>query len=83
MSDNLTALLIVICCVLGPVWIFFNYLARSRAARALNGADAAALEGMLGNMQRLEQRVQVMEQILDAEVPDWRNHPANIYRQAS
>ena len=82
MSDNLTALLIVIVSVLGPIWIVFNYKARTNAARHLNGADAAALEAMLATQQRLEQRVQVMEQILDSEVPDWRSRP-NLYRQAS
>jgi len=80
MSDNLTAVLIVACCVLGPIWIVFNFLARSRATRHLNGADAAALDSMLTTQQRLEQRVQVLEQILDAELPDWRANPANIHQ---
>jgi phage shock protein B len=83
MSDNLTAVLIVACCVLGPIWIIFNFIAKSRSARQLNDADAAALEHISANMQRLEQRLMTLERILDAEVPDWRSHPANFLHRAS
>jgi phage shock protein B len=76
MSDNLTAVIICVVCTLGPVWITFNFLARSRAARTLNDADAAALEQMQQSMQMFEQRIAVLERILDAEVPDWRRTSA-------
>ncbi len=80
MSDNLTARLICIVCTLGPVWIVFNYLARSRAARTLNDADAAVLERVQQSMQMFEQRIAVLERILDAEVPEWRRTSAQGVR---
>jgi phage shock protein B len=80
MSDNLTAIIICVVCTLGPVWITFNFLARSRAARTLNVADAAALEQMQQSMQMFEQRIAVLERILDAEVPDWRRTSAQGVR---
>jgi phage shock protein B len=72
MSDNLTAVIICVVCTLGPVWIFCSFLSRSRAARTLNVADATALEHVQQSMQMFEQRIAVLERILDAEVPDWR-----------
>jgi phage shock protein B len=80
MSDNLTAVIICVVCTLGPVWITFNYLARSRAARTLNEADATALERMQQAMQMVEQRIAVLERILDTEVPDWRRTSAQGVR---
>jgi phage shock protein B len=82
MSDNLTAVIIVVSVILGPIWIISNFLAKSRATRHLNGADAAALESMLAAQQKLEQRVDVLERILDAEVPGWRSHSATSYSRA-
>jgi phage shock protein B len=81
MSDNLTNLLVVISCTLGPTWIIFHYIAKMRAGRPVNGADPAVIAQMLQTTQRLEQRVVVLEQILDAELPAWRGNPT--YRQAS
>ena len=80
MSDNLTAVIICVVCTLGPVWITFNYLARSRAARTLNDADAAVLERVQQSMQMFEQRIAVLERIRDAEVPDWRRTSAQGVR---
>jgi len=82
MSDNLTAVLIVLITVLGPVWITFHFVGKSRAARQLNERDAFALEQVSQNMARMEARIDTLERILDSEVPGWRGNPANFYRQA-
>lgn len=94
MSDNLTAIflasgnqiidaLVVITVFVGSLWLILHYLAKMRASRQPIAPDAASVEAMHAITQRLEQRIQVLEQILDAELPAWRGHPANFYRQAS
>jgi len=74
MSDNLTAVLIVLIVILGPIWVTFHYVSKGRAGRQLNAADAAALDQMTATAQRLEQRVATLERILDAETPAWRGN---------
>jgi phage shock protein B len=74
MSDNLTAVLIVLIVILGPIWVTFHYVNKGRAGRSLNAADAALLDQMTATAQRLEQRVATLERILDTETPAWRGN---------
>jgi len=72
MDDNLTAVLIVLISVLGPIWIVFHYKAKARAAGMLSASEVAVVDGLNQTALRLEQRVAALERILDAEVPAWR-----------
>jgi phage shock protein B len=73
MSDNITAVLICAVVVLGPVWIIFHYAFKTRNSRQMNTADAAAFEDLSRTAARMESRMEVLERILDAEVPSWRS----------
>lgn len=55
-----------------PVWIVAHYLVRWRAARVISGEDEALLAELHRTAERLEGRVQTLERILDAELPNWR-----------
>jgi len=82
MSDNLTAVLIVLIIFTGPTWIVFHYFSKARAGRRLNADDAALLDQMSATAQRLEQRVATLERILDTETPAWRgNYEGGQYGQ--
>jgi phage shock protein B len=72
MDDNLTAVLIVLISVLGPIWIVFHYRAKGQKAGMLSASDAAVVENLNQTAARLEQRVAALERILDVEVPAWR-----------
>lgn len=81
MDDNLTALLIVIASFIGIICLRYLKL-KARTGGQLSAQETQIMEQMAQTAQRLEQRVATLEQILDAEVPAWRSHPANVYRQA-
>jgi phage shock protein B len=72
MDDNLTAVLIVLISVLGPIWIVFHYRAKDKKGLQLSAGEAAVVDQLGQTAQRLEQRVVALERILDAEVPAWR-----------
>jgi len=74
MDDNLTAILIVMIAVLGPIWIVFHYRAKGLKAGMLSASDAAVVENLNQTAMRLEQRVAALERILDVEVPAWRGN---------
>lgn len=82
MSDNLTALLIVAICVLGPAWLTFHYRGKGQSARQLNAEDASTLAQMDQAITRMENRIATLEQILDAEAPGWRAAESGAYRKA-
>jgi phage shock protein B len=73
MMDDLTAIIICGMLFLGPTWIVFQFLGRSRAARALNEQDAASIGQLTETAARMEARMATLERILDAEVPAWRS----------
>jgi phage shock protein B len=45
-----------------------------RATRFLNAKDAEAFEHLSETAARMEQRMNNLERILDAEVPNWRRN---------
>jgi phage shock protein B len=82
MSDNLACVLVILIIFTGPTWIVFHYLSKARSGRRLNADDAALLDQMSATAQRLEQRVAVLERILDTETPAWRgNYDGGQYGQ--
>jgi phage shock protein B len=72
MSDNITSIFLAFFVVVAPVWIVFHYLAKFRAGRQLSAQDAAAFEQLSQTAARMESRMAMLERILDAEVPGWR-----------
>jgi phage shock protein B len=72
MMDDLTAIIIVSIVILGPIWLTFQFLARGRQTRGLNAQDEATITQLTATAARMEERMHVLEQILDAEVPAWR-----------
>jgi phage shock protein B len=58
--------------VVAPIWIIAHYTTRWRATKALSSDEEQLLEEMWKNSERMEQRINALERILDAEVTDWR-----------
>lgn len=54
-------------------WIAFHYMTKWKQAKSLSGDEEQMLEDMWENATRLEQRIKTLENILDAEQPDWRS----------
>ncbi|KZB65698.1 phage shock protein B [Thalassospira lucentensis] len=73
--------LIVFVVVVGPVWVVFHYITlwkRMKAEQQKSSPEQVAKEkeivAMLkGRAERLENRVEILERLLDAEVAEWRN----------
>jgi phage shock protein B len=57
------------------VWLFLHYRWKTARARSgLSDEDLTRLEHLHNTAQHLEQRTQVLESILDDNVPDWRRY---------
>lgn len=76
LGDNFTGVLIVMMCVLGPIWLSKHYKSKAMNAGRLSSEEVRALERMTQTAQLLEQRVVALEHILDAQVPAWRHDAA-------
>jgi phage shock protein B len=66
--NDLTAIVILI----GVPWLILHYLFKFRSGRQLNAEDAAAFARLSQTAERMERRMVMLEPILDAEAPNWR-----------
>lgn len=54
-------------------WIIFHYITKWKQMKGFTPEDEASLTDLRNSADRLEDRMRVMERILDDEVPDWRS----------
>jgi phage shock protein B len=67
--------LIILLAVVAPVWIIAHYVTRWRTAKSLTSEDETLLSDLWENAAKMESRIAILEQILDAEAPGWRTKP--------
>ena len=65
--------MILLLTVVAPVWITLHYRSLNKSSRALSDDDRHALEEMLESVDRMYDRINNLEAILDADHPNWRN----------
>ena len=58
--------------VVMPIWLTMHYRSVNRSSRSLNSEDREVVEHMLETVDKLADRIQALESILDAEHSDWR-----------
>ena len=63
---------IIFMSVIAPLWLLLHYRSRNRAGKALNATEKRELEALLAQADKLADRVETLERILDVENPDWR-----------
>lgn len=62
--------------VVMPIWITMHYRSVNRSSRNLDHSDREAVEHMLETVDKLSDRIQALESILDSDHPDWRQQQA-------
>ena len=55
-----------------PVWVYMHYRTKQQAQSALSVNEREDLERLAFNAQRMLDRIDTLEAILDAESPGWR-----------
>jgi phage shock protein B len=56
-------------------YLVFNFILQLKKTRSLTAEDETVFEDLIRTADRLENRVQTVERILDAENPNWRKGP--------
>jgi len=64
---------IVFLVIVAPLWIFMHYRSKQRAQSTLSEDERTELETLTALAERMSERVETLEAILDAETPGWRN----------
>ena len=62
--------------IVAPAWIWMHYRSKQHAQGKLSENERAELETLAVQAERMLERIDTLEAILDAETPDWRKRNA-------
>lgn len=66
-----------------PLWLILHYISKSRQSRGLSAQDRQALVEALEVVEKLEDRIETLEAILDADHSNWRTRRSGSSGTAS
>ena len=75
MSDVVIAFFvptIVFLVIVAPLWIFMHYRGKQRARSELSVEERELLDLLTVRAERMAERIETLEAILDDETPGWR-----------
>ena len=72
LAQLLTIAVIVFIAIPAPLFIVLHFITKWKQSREISGGDEKMLEDMWLLAQRLEERLESIDTILDSELPDWR-----------
>ncbi len=55
-----------------PAWLYLHYRSKQQTASALSETERADLETLALQAERMLERIDTLEAILDAQTPEWR-----------
>lgn len=68
----MTIPLVIFFIFVAPLWLVLHYRSRKNITKSLSQADQQQLDKLLTRTEQLQQRIVSLEEILDTEVPQWR-----------
>lgn len=75
LAELITIAIIVFIAIPAPLFIVLHFITKWKQAREISGGDERMLEELWNLSQRMEERLESLETILDSELPEWRkNH---------
>jgi len=69
MGEVLPILLVTVCL---PLWIIFHYVTKMKMSKGLSPEDEKMLSEVWESANKMQERIDTLERILDIEAPDWR-----------
>jgi len=69
MSEVVPILLLTVCL---PLWIIFHYVTKMKMSKGLSPEDEKMLSEVWESANKMQERIDTLERILDIEAPDWR-----------
>ena len=72
MNEVIPILLLTVCF---PIWIVFHYITKWKTSKGLTPEDEKMLSEVWESANRMEERIDTLERILDIDSPDWRRRP--------
>lgn len=81
MFDFMMVPIILFMVIVAPTWIVMHYRSTRKSNQALNQDDRQVLDDMIGTIDKLVDRIDALESILDADHSQWREHNARTQQR--
>jgi phage shock protein B len=72
LAELITIAVIIFVAIPAPLFIVLHFVTKWKQSREISGGDEKLLEDLWHLSQRLDERLETLETILDNELPDWR-----------
>jgi len=72
LQELLTVALILVIVIPAPLFIVLHFITKWKQTREISGEDEQMIEDLWMSSQRTDERIEVLEKILDDELPGWR-----------
>lgn len=56
-----------------PIWLILHYRSKKQVNQGLSEDEYVTLQELADKAEKMGDRIQTLEAILDAEAPEWRN----------
>ena len=63
--------------LVAPLWLLLHYFSKRKSVKGLADEDRIELDELLKTTDKLIDRIEVLERILDADSPNWRSRDEN------
>lgn len=73
MKEFLLAPTILFILFVAPIWLIMHYRYKSKMIRGISEEEQSNVDDMLETIDKLTERVETLENILDKEHAQWRN----------
>lgn len=73
MHEFLFVPMVLFLVIVAPIWLVLHYRYKSKTVQGLSEGEHGSIDGMLESLDKLADRIETLERILDAEQPSWRN----------
>ena len=73
MQELLFVPMVLFLTIVAPIWLTLHYRFKTKMTRGLSENEHGSIDTMLESLDKLAERIDTLESILDSEHPNWRN----------
>jgi len=70
--DILMAPIIIFLVIVAPIWLILHYRSKRQVSQGLTDEEYSQLNELITRAEKMAQRIDTLESILDTESPQWR-----------
>ena len=65
--------LVIFMIFVAPIWLILHYRSKKQVNQGLSAEEQASLQSLAEQAEKMSERIQTLEAILDSEAPQWRD----------